>query len=257
MRLLNKLPHSKYFFIVGFIGICISSIIFVFNTPFREQISYYELRWSPNGSKLAFMAIEDGAFYELFVIDADGSNLIQLTSRTYSGFVPMRWSGDSETIYYKLGAEIYREEVGTWYRTTLNPPESSFSSATGWNSIAPDSNPIVSQSEIDTSIVTWAETDEYYAVTICPDPRFQGDNGIPIDECEKSFEVYSVETDELVWVFGKCQYNETRYGHKCIILPFQLLPLSILIMGLGIIVAILRRFRKPDNRKSKPKVQEK
>jgi dipeptidyl aminopeptidase/acylaminoacyl peptidase len=54
--------------------------------------------WSPDGSKLAF-DVQEGGDTEIYVVDADGSNLSKLTSTDGWNFLPA-WSPDSLRIAY-------------------------------------------------------------------------------------------------------------------------------------------------------------
>jgi TolB protein len=54
--------------------------------------------WSPDGSKLAF-DVEEGGDTEIYVVDADGSNLSKLTSTDGWNFLPA-WSPDGSRIAY-------------------------------------------------------------------------------------------------------------------------------------------------------------
>ena len=62
--------------------------------------------WSPDGTKLAFVATATGSSNgrDLYVIDADGSNLRQLTSDAASEDQP-NWSPDGSTIMYRSGSK--------------------------------------------------------------------------------------------------------------------------------------------------------
>jgi Tol biopolymer transport system component len=54
--------------------------------------------WSPDGSRLAF-DVQDDADTEIYVVDADGSNLLRLTSTAGWNFMPA-WSPDGSKIAY-------------------------------------------------------------------------------------------------------------------------------------------------------------
>ncbi len=56
------------------------------------------ISWSPNGDYIAFDALKDGVT-QIFKIDADGVNLIQLTFRENDAYRPS-WSPDGENILF-------------------------------------------------------------------------------------------------------------------------------------------------------------
>lgn len=115
MRLFCKILRPEIIFILSILGFCgITSVFFTF--VFREQISqYHPLSWSPDGSRLAFVAEEDNTEFEIFVIDADGSNPVKLTSQSYHRInLELRWSSESEILYYA----ITRTEGNRRRRTT-------------------------------------------------------------------------------------------------------------------------------------------
>jgi TolB protein len=55
-------------------------------------------RWSPDGARLAFVS-DRGGNLDVFVMDADGANVHQLTTGPERDTLPS-WSPDGETILY-------------------------------------------------------------------------------------------------------------------------------------------------------------
>ena len=55
--------------------------------------------WSPDGTKIAFESDRDGD-YEIYVMNADGTNPVQLTRRGARDFGPARWSPDGTKIAF-------------------------------------------------------------------------------------------------------------------------------------------------------------
>ena len=256
MRLLSRIFRPEYLFALSIISFFGFSALWVLT--FREKIRYYSLlSWSPDGTKLAFRAEEDADYPEIFVIDADGRNPVKLTpSRLDRTDVDFQWSADSETLYLSITPHTGHNPqswVTTWYRASISPNKFNFS-LFGQRGTAPQEYPLATQEEIDSSIETGSASDTYYARSVCNDPRYGNRN---ISHCEKTLEVYSIETDELVWSFGKQRYNRVRYGifglGDTSVYSIGLVKISPFLFGLSILVAILRRFRKPDNRKSKEK----
>ena len=71
--------------------------------------------WSPDGERIAFMSARsnrkqayDGAEYEIFVMDADGTNIQRLTHRPYADGHP-DWSPDGTKIVFT----VYGDQEGT------------------------------------------------------------------------------------------------------------------------------------------------
>lgn len=54
--------------------------------------------WSPDGSQIVFSSYRDGD-YELYIADADGSNIEQITDNTYGDYFPV-WSPDNNSIVF-------------------------------------------------------------------------------------------------------------------------------------------------------------
>ena len=76
-------------------------------TDYSPNLAGSSPAWSPDGSKIAFGAVhfpEDGGVsdLEIFVIDADGTNLTKLTDNTDDDRAPV-WSPDGSKIAYKSG----------------------------------------------------------------------------------------------------------------------------------------------------------
>lgn len=88
--------------------------------------------WSPDGKKVTFVSrspeIIGGAYWlQVYVIDADGSNLKMITRSPHSTFVP-RWSADGATIafvveYHGVRANIFEisAQGGNLRRLTAGP----------------------------------------------------------------------------------------------------------------------------------------
>ena len=77
--------------------------------------------WSPDGKKVTFVSrspeiINNAHWLQVFVIDADGSNLKMISRSPHSTFVP-RWSADGKTItfvveYHGARANIFEMDAG-------------------------------------------------------------------------------------------------------------------------------------------------
>ena len=77
--------------------------------------------WSADGLRIAFASNRDGD-YEIFVMDADGSNQTQVTFNTTDDRHPT-WSPDSSQIAFERGSQIWRMSADGSNETQLtNPP---------------------------------------------------------------------------------------------------------------------------------------
>src|SRR4030095_5686287 len=90
--------------------------------------------WSPNGKRIAFQSDRAG-FTQIFLMDVNGSNLIQLTSDEADHQLPLNidsqsnpWSPDGETLVFLQGGQ----DEGTWTLHSMNVNrENNTSLATG------------------------------------------------------------------------------------------------------------------------------
>jgi TolB protein len=107
--------------------------------------------WSPDGKKVAFISrspeIIGGAYWlQVYVMDADGSNLKMLTRSPHSTFVP-KWSADGATIafvieYHGARANIFEISAagGSLKRITAGPKFD------GWPAFSPDGTKLAFES---------------------------------------------------------------------------------------------------------------
>jgi Tol biopolymer transport system component len=70
----------------------------------KTSAEYDFLRWSPNGEQLAFASSASGD-WDIYVMDSDGSNLVNLTSNANQddGFYGLSWSPDGSQIVFSSG----------------------------------------------------------------------------------------------------------------------------------------------------------
>ncbi len=61
--------------------------------------------WSPDGSKIAFAAVEQGPNSDIFVVEVDGSNVLRLTNDAAMDSYPS-WSPDGTRVIYDNGGGI-------------------------------------------------------------------------------------------------------------------------------------------------------
>jgi Tol biopolymer transport system component len=74
--------------------------------------------WSPDGTKIAFVSHRSGS-NQIWVMDADGSNPIQLTSDRRDKFQLPDWSPDGTRIAYEAGGDIFVMNADGTGRTRL------------------------------------------------------------------------------------------------------------------------------------------
>jgi Tol biopolymer transport system component/DNA-binding winged helix-turn-helix (wHTH) protein len=110
--------------------------------------------WSPDGKKVVFVSrstemIGSAYWLQVYVIDADGSNLKMITRSPHSTFVP-RWSADGTSIafvveYHGARANIFEMDPGggNVKRLTAGPKFD------GWPSYSPDGKKLAFESNRD------------------------------------------------------------------------------------------------------------
>ena len=94
--------------------------------------------WSPDGNKIAFVSSRNGG-QDIYVMNANGSNVTRLTSNPPFFSVSPKWSPDGTRIAYEHNGEIYEMNSDGSSQTNLtnssNPP------ADKWPSWSPDGTP--------------------------------------------------------------------------------------------------------------------
>ena len=136
--------------------------LFVMNADGSDQLRLThtpgdeaEPAWSPDGSKIAFMALEeDDDNWDIFVMDADGSNLLQLTTHGRNDMSPV-WSPDGQTIAFGS----YREKAWQVYLI----------GADGMNLRA------LTDKEVQSSYPSWSPDGSRIAYHATPNPRMTRD----------------------------------------------------------------------------------
>lgn len=92
-----------------------SELVQVTSTPGIEE---YTPAVSPDGRKIAFAAVGTGGDFEIFVMDIDGGNRVQLTNNDSEDSEP-RWAPSGTSIVYKSGNEIQVINVNSKIVTSL------------------------------------------------------------------------------------------------------------------------------------------
>lgn len=241
MRLINHLPKPIYFVYFGLLSFFAS--ILLFPTIMIEPVMQHWSYWSPDGSKLAIVAETDSRDYEIFVVDSNGRNLKQLT--TYSWYIGLYWSSDNQRIYYKSPPPL----SDTAYFIDLQSHPYSVS-LIGNNAVNPEENPIATQEEIDASIITDNTSDQHYAISTC-DKYGDDVDYVLLNNCWHDLDVYSTDTDELVWSIGRYKYRMAKFGILGTLGSIDFLALSLISFFIGLCIALLRRFNWVDKPKRK------
>lgn len=212
-----------------------------------EPVTSYDAYWSPDGSRLALIVTIDARDDEIFIVDADGRNLRQLTTVGDANIDLLVWSPNSEIIYYAFPPYPTRD----WYRIPRQQQLFSIS-LFGNHAVAPNENAYATQEENEASVVTRWQSDTLYVNSVCNE-QVDHDNFYELMNCWHDLEVYSVATGELVWKIGRYQYRAARFGLLATLGPGDYFVMTLISIVSGSICALLRAFRQTDNRKSKAK----
>ncbi len=89
-------------------------------------------RWSPDGTRIAFTRFPfassgEEPSHDLFVMDADGSNVVQLTDTPFNELDPT-WSPDGRELAFARDEGLVRLTLDTGAELPIDPGEGSFSS---------------------------------------------------------------------------------------------------------------------------------
>jgi Tol biopolymer transport system component len=79
-------------------------------------------QWSPDGSKIAFAVASSSAAGGVYVVNADGTQLVQIVSGLNVSW-PIRWSPGGDRIAFKVHDDIHVVNAdGTGLRNLTNSP---------------------------------------------------------------------------------------------------------------------------------------
>lgn len=78
--------------------------------PFGARTSYVYPAWSPDGAQIAFASNRDSRFLDIYLINADGSNLRQVTDASGDDFAPA-WSPDGSQIIFTSQRHDYSDDA--------------------------------------------------------------------------------------------------------------------------------------------------
>jgi TolB protein len=93
--------------------------------------------WSPQGDRIAFLSNRGGSGYEIFLMNADGSECTLLLGAERGGplhTINFEWSPDGSKIRLISGGKLYVAQVGEGAGPAQNlTPEGAFDSAASWS----------------------------------------------------------------------------------------------------------------------------
>lgn len=89
-------------------------------------------RWSPNGTRIVFSRFPfaqggEEPNHDLYVMDAEGTNLVRLTDTPFSEIEP-NWSPDGEELVFARDEGLVRLRLDTGAEIAIDPGDGSFSS---------------------------------------------------------------------------------------------------------------------------------
>ncbi len=98
-------------------------------------------QWSPQGNKVAFLSNRRGGDYELYLMNADGSNQRPLRDASPVHAADFKWSPDGTRLAYAKGGDVYVVEVTSGgddstaapVNVSINKPAGSSDGAPGWS----------------------------------------------------------------------------------------------------------------------------
>ncbi|HSE24854.1 MAG TPA: protein kinase [Pyrinomonadaceae bacterium] len=111
-------------------------------------------RFSPNGEKIAFVEFRGGTNQDIWMIDADGKNQVQLTADPSVDWAPS-WLPDNEQVAFQSNrggkAGIWSVSIRTGKEGLLVDPDQNI----GWPSISPDGREFVFNSNKSGTTNLW------------------------------------------------------------------------------------------------------
>lgn len=114
----------------------------------------YFARWSPDGSKIVFQRDIAAAPPQVFVMNADGTGVQQMTNHQYGAYVP-NWSQDGSKIVYSAapaGGSGGQGEIWVMNANGANPHQVTDCSSKGWKCTSADWHPIGGDNRIVYSV---------------------------------------------------------------------------------------------------------
>ena len=116
------------------------------STSFRKS----KATFSRDGQKIAFVEFRGGEQPKVWVMDADGRNVTQLTTGRDADFV-IDWLPDNDTVVFQRNNTIWSVSVNTGREKLLLDPKQAIS----WNRVSPDGKQIAFNSTKGQTINIW------------------------------------------------------------------------------------------------------
>lgn len=83
-----------------------TTIVLALFTTFSYSQRDFSPKFSNNGKKIAFYSYRNGTEPEIFIMDADGKNVSQLTEADGNWAIEPRWSPDDNSVGYSMGENM-------------------------------------------------------------------------------------------------------------------------------------------------------
>jgi Tol biopolymer transport system component len=158
---------------------------------------------SPDGQKIAFMSTRDGEKYQLYVMNADGSNVKKLTTEPSVSFCNPVWSKDGRRIVYYSDKGDRKDQL--WLMKADGTGQTRLTDGGGHNifpSFSPDGKRIIFSRRADRD-ADRSYVDASYLFTINAD----GSKLTPLAEINSFFARFSPDGRKLAFVAGKFPAN--------------------------------------------------
>lgn len=158
---------------------------------------------SPDGKKIAFMSTRESAKYQIYVMDADGSNVKKLTTDLNVSFCNPVWSKDGKRIVYYSDKGDGKDQI--WIMNADGSNQKLLTNNIGHNifpSFSPDGKRIIF-SRRDDKDVKKSYVDASFLYTINAD----GSNIKRLSEINSFFARFSPDEKRIAFVKGKFPAN--------------------------------------------------
>ncbi len=158
---------------------------------------------SPDGKRIAFMSKGDGEKYQIYIMNADGSNIKKLTDDSAVSFCNPVWSADGKRIVYYSDKGDSRDQI--WIMNADGSNQTLLTGGIGHNifpSFSPAGKQIIfsrrNDSDADKSYV-----DASYLFVM----NANGSNLAPLSDINSFYARYSPDGKKIAFIMGKFLAN--------------------------------------------------